>query len=152
MRKPKAIARTRRSHQVTKQEPEQKGKTKIDKTFLERGARTIKEEDVEKVVNKADVIKKKVARSGPLARFIQDVELLVALIRDVYSGRYRRIPYWAVSAVVFTLLYIFNPFDLIPDMIPVVGLLDDAAVLSVCLVLVEQELHEYRDWRNRSDS
>ena len=39
-----------------------------------------------------------------------------------------------------------NPLDLIPDALPVLGVLDDAAVVSACLVLLEQDLHDYRRW------
>jgi uncharacterized membrane protein YkvA (DUF1232 family) len=45
------------------------------------------------------------------------------------------------------LLYVLNPFDLVPDALPLLGLLDDAAVVSACLSLVEQDLRDYRDWK-----
>ena len=38
-----------------------------------------------------------------------------------------------------------NPFDLVPDMLPVIGQLDDVAVIGACLILVEQDLHKYKD-------
>jgi uncharacterized membrane protein YkvA (DUF1232 family) len=59
------------------------------------------------------------------------------------------LPYWTLSAVAFTLLYVANPFDLVPDALPGVGLVDDAAVLSVCLLMVEQDLYDYKAWRER---
>ena len=40
-----------------------------------------------------------------------------------------------------------NPFDLVPDMLPVIGQLDDVAVMGACLILVEQDLHKYKDWK-----
>jgi uncharacterized membrane protein YkvA (DUF1232 family) len=49
--------------------------------------------------------------------------------------------------VVFSLLYVLNPMDLIPDVIPGVGAIDDAAVVSLCLLLIEQDLLAYRSWR-----
>jgi uncharacterized membrane protein YkvA (DUF1232 family) len=48
---------------------------------------------------------------------------------------------------VFALLYVLAPFDLVPDAIPGLGQLDDAAVVSVCLALVRQELVKYAAWR-----
>lgn len=33
------------------------------------------------------------------------------------------------------------------DTLPLLGLLDDAAVVSACLSLVEQDLRDYRAWR-----
>lgn len=78
---------------------------------------------------------------------MRQVRLLISLVKDYWSGAYREIPYWALAAIVFALLYVLNPFDLIPDAIPYVGQLDDAAVVAVCLVLVEQELSDCEAWR-----
>jgi uncharacterized membrane protein YkvA (DUF1232 family) len=52
-----------------------------------------------------------------------------------------------IASVVFTLIYVFNPFDLMPDVLPVIGQLDDVAVMGACLILVEQDLHKYKDWK-----
>jgi uncharacterized membrane protein YkvA (DUF1232 family) len=119
----------------------------IDEQFVRRGAQKVTERDIKKVTERADDIRKKFSRDGPLGRFLEDLELLLSIVRDFWSGAYRKIPYWAVSAIAFALLYVLNPVDLIPDVIPVVGLLDDAAVVAVCLMLVEQELHDYKQWR-----
>lgn len=119
----------------------------IIKRFIEKRASKVTESDVEKVVDNSDSIRDKFEHAGPLGRYIGDVKLLISLVKDYWSGEYRSIPWWAMSAVVFTLLYVVSPVDLIPDFIPVIGYMDDAAVLSVCLVLVEQELAGYKQWK-----
>jgi uncharacterized membrane protein YkvA (DUF1232 family) len=119
----------------------------IDKKFVRRGAQKVTDRDIKKVTERADDIRKKFSRGGPLRRFLEDLELLLSIVRDYWSGTYRKIPYWAVGAIVFALLYVLNPVDLIPDVIPFVGLLDDAAVVAVCLTMVEQELHDYKQWK-----
>ena len=91
----------------------------IDEEFVKKGARGITDDDIKKVTDKADEIKHKVVKSGPLQRFIGDVKLLVALVQDYRSGKYRKIPYWAITAIAFTLLYIIKQIDLIPDFIPI---------------------------------
>ena len=45
------------------------------------------------------------------------------------------------------LLYVLSPIDLIPDFIPVVGYVDDALVVAVCIKLVQADLDKYRDWK-----
>ena len=121
---------------------------KINKAFVETGAKRITDKDVEQVVNKADAIKRKFSTSGPLGRFLRDAQLLLSLVRDYWNKEYRDIPYWAIAAVVFALLYVLSPVDLIPDPIPVVGYLDDAAVVSICLLLFEQQLAQYEEWKS----
>ncbi|MCD4777300.1 MAG: DUF1232 domain-containing protein [Candidatus Aegiribacteria sp.] len=114
---------------------------------LEKGARNVSDEDVTKVVKKAEEIEGKFRTKGPLKRFIDDVKLMISLVKDYANGNYRSIPYWTIAAVVAALIYVINPVDLIPDFIPVIGFVDDAAVVSVCLLLVEQDLVKYREWK-----
>ena len=125
---------------------------KVDESFIKKGAKRIKKEDIEKVTRKADEIEKKVRESGPLRRYIDDVKLLLSMVKDYWSGDYKEIPYWAIGATVFALLYVLSPIDLIPDFIPVVGLVDDAAVVALCLYMIEQELHDYSEWKTQNAS
>lgn len=120
---------------------------KPDEEFVKEGAQDVTEKDVEKVINKSDEIKKKFSTRGPLSRFMEDARLLLAVVKDYRSGEYRQIPYATIAAIVFTLIYVFNPFDLMPDMLPVIGQLDDVAVMGACLALVEQDLLKYKVWQ-----
>lgn len=120
---------------------------KIDAAFVRAGSRRISDRDVEAVVEKADTIKERFSTEGPIGRFVEDGRLLLSLVTDYGRGAYRQVPYWTLTAVVFALLYVANPLDLIPDALPGIGLIDDAAVLSVCLLMVEQDLYDYKAWR-----
>ena len=120
---------------------------KPDKEFVKEGAQSVTEKDVEKVVNKSEEIKKKFSTKGPLARFIEDGQLLIAIVKDYRSRAYRQVPYGSIASIVFTLIYVLNPFDLVPDMLPLIGQLDDVAVMGACLIMTEQDLHKYRDWK-----
>lgn len=124
----------------------------ISKETAERvvndGAKKVTEEDLYKVVNRADDIQRKVSLHGPLGRFISDVKMMISLVKDYWNKNYRDVPWWTVAAVVTALLYVLSPVDLIPDFIPFFGLLDDAAVVSACLFLVEQDLSRYKSWKD----
>ena len=119
----------------------------INEDFIKKGAAGVNAEDVKKVMDKAEEITEKVIKSGPLQRFIKDVALLITMIKDYWAGVYRRVPWWVIAAIVFTLLYILSPLDLIPDFIPFVGLLDDALAMGLCLALIEQDLLKYQEWK-----
>ena len=120
---------------------------KLDETFVKEGAQNITEKDVEKVVSKSEEIKKKFGTTGPLSRFIEDGQLLLSVVKDYWSGAYRQIPYGTIASIVFTLIYVLNPFDLVPDMLPLIGQVDDVAVMGACLLFVEQDLHKYKEWK-----
>ena len=119
---------------------------KSDQEFVKEGAEKVTDKDIEKVVNKSEEIKKKFTGRS-LGRFIQDAQLLISVVKDYWFGKYRQVPYGAVAAIVFTLIYIFNPLDLVPDVLPIIGEVDDAAVMAACLILVEQDLYKYKDWK-----
>ena len=123
---------------------------KVDEGFVKKGASRMKEEDLKKVLDKADEIENKFESHGPLKRLLEDFKLLMTLVNDYWHGKYREIPWWAISAVVFALLYVLSPIDVLPDVIPVIGYTDDALVVSLTLVLIEQELHKYKEWKLQS--
>jgi uncharacterized membrane protein YkvA (DUF1232 family) len=120
------------------------------KKIVDRGAKKVTEEDLEKVLMKKQEIEDKFAHAGPLGRFVEDVKLLFSIVRDYMNGSYKKVPFWVIAAIVFALLYVLNPIDIIPDFIPIVGYIDDAAVVAGCLALVDQELQEYKKWKINS--
>ena len=119
----------------------------IDEDYVKQGAKDISEVDLDTVVERAEAIEERFQGSGPLQRLLEDGRLLLELVRDAQEGRYRAMPVWTLSAAGFALLYVLNPFDLVPDALPLLGLLDDAAVVSACLSLVEQDLRDYQAWK-----
>jgi uncharacterized membrane protein YkvA (DUF1232 family) len=125
---------------------------KIAKKRLANDSKRVTEADLKKVLDKRDEIEQKFNTNGPLGRFISDIKLLFAIISDYINGKYREIPWWSIVSIAAALLYVLNPIDLIPDFIPMVGYIDDAAVVAICLSMVEQDLHKYRDWKKKSDA
>ena len=122
---------------------------KVDPKFIEDGAQKVTDKDLEKVVSKSEDIKRKFTAPGPLKRFIDDGQLLISVVKDYRSGAFREIPFGTIAAIVFTLVYVFNPFDLVPDFIPILGQIDDAAVVAACMLLVEHDLYTYKLWKDR---
>ncbi|MFB6272961.1 MAG: YkvA family protein [Salinibacter sp.] len=121
--------------------------TEIDEEYVERGTEDITAVDLDTVVERAEAIEERFQSNGPLQRLLRDGRLLLELVRDARRGRYRAVPVWTLSAAGFTLLYVLNPFDIVPDALPLLGLLDDAAVVSACFSLVEQDLRDYQNWK-----
>ncbi len=121
---------------------------KPDEEFVREGAEKVTSRDIGTVADQSEEIKKQFKSRGPLKRFVEDSRLLTALIRDWRTGKYRQALYGTIAAVVFALLYVFNPFDLVPDVLPFIGAVDDATVIGALLMLVERDLHKYRIWKD----
>ena len=119
----------------------------LSKEIIKDGAQNVTPKDIQKVISRSEDLQRKFAARGPLARFVEDGKLLIAIVKDYWTGAYRQIPYGVIASIVFTLIYVLNPFDMVPDMLPLIGQLDDVAVLGACLLLVEHDLHNYKDWK-----
>jgi uncharacterized membrane protein YkvA (DUF1232 family) len=55
------------------------------------------------------------------------------------------LPWRTVTAFTVAIMYFVGPFDVIPNKIPVLGLLDDVAVLAFCFKLIQHDLRNYAE-------
>lgn len=84
---------------------------------------------------------------GTLAHEAWDtLQSLFRLIKLSASGEYTGVPGTTVAAAVAVLIYFLSPIDLIPDFIPVVGLLDDVALLAWFSTSIKHELDKFHEW------
>ncbi|MBP3494292.1 MAG: DUF1232 domain-containing protein [Oscillospiraceae bacterium] len=78
---------------------------------------------------------------------LANLPILASLVKSYVKKEYTQIPLGTMIAVVSALVYFVSPVDLIPDAIPGVGHIDDAAVIAVCWELVESDVQEFQKWR-----
>lgn len=79
---------------------------------------------------------------------IDDLVTMIDLLSDYVEGTYRKIPLRILISIVATILYVLSPIDLIPDYIPVIGYLDDVAVITFVLGTgAAAELKKYKKWK-----
>ncbi len=96
-----------------------------------------------------DAYDKIAEHSDEIGQIRTDLPVLLRLVRAWVGGEYRRVPLKAIVLIVAAVLYFLNPLDLIPDFIPVVGYLDDAAVLGYVLRTLHAEVEHYRAWETK---
>ncbi|MBO2008659.1 DUF1232 domain-containing protein [Siccationidurans soli] len=68
------------------------------------------------------------------------------LIKVSISGEYTGVPGTTVAAAVAVLIYFLSPIDLIPDFIPVLGLLDDVALVAWFSTTLKHEMDRFQEW------
>jgi uncharacterized membrane protein YkvA (DUF1232 family) len=77
------------------------------------------------------------------SRLVGRVRLLAMMGSDYLSGAYTRVPAFTIWIIIFALLYVAGPFDLIPEIIPGMGWLDDAFVVGLVFSAVSHDLRKY---------
>lgn len=95
------------------------------------------------------VASKGASQGSRLGKVKEDLRLLQALCLAYWRGEYRAVSPKALLSVVAGLMYFLSPVDAIPDFIPVLGMLDDIAVLAWLMKTLDDELDAFRSWRNR---
>ncbi len=80
------------------------------------------------------------------------MQVLFRLIGAAVSGKYHGIPTSTLLGGTAVLLYFLSPIDAIPDFIPVIGLLDDAALLAWFMTSIKDEMDRFGAWERTSGS
>jgi len=114
--------------------------------FADRSAK-VTDQDVRDTLGKRSKAEAMVRCSKVLREYWEDVRTFFGMVQDYVSGKYRTVPFGTIAAIVGAIAYLVSPIDVIPDVIPVFGLLDDAAVLGLCMKFVHSDVEEYRRWK-----
>lgn len=72
--------------------------------------------------------------------------LLLSMLLDSIKGRYP-LPKKTALVLVISFLYLISPVDIVPDVFPLIGLVDDVAVLAFAFSFIRNDLENYRDWK-----
>lgn len=100
-------------------------------------------EDINFVLQKSKNILAKAGKSV-LENYKEYIGIFLSMVKDFFKGTYKVIPKGSIAAIVGTLLYIFLPIDVIPDVLPGIGLVDDAFIVSLALNFLKKDIDDYK--------
>jgi uncharacterized membrane protein YkvA (DUF1232 family) len=81
----------------------------------------------------------------------RDLSSLFRLLRAWKNKTYTKVPKRTIIMAIAALIYFLDPFDLIPDAIPVIGYIDDAAVLGLVMSAIRTDLEKFQEWEGTID-
>lgn len=99
----------------------------------------------EKFLQKVELHLKEIPKVG---EWIADVPLLISMVRSYIRKEYKEPPLGIITCIVAALLYLVLPVDIIPDIIPIIGHIDDAAVVMFCMKQGHSDILKYVEWRD----
>ncbi|MFF1818461.1 YkvA family protein [Kribbella sp. NPDC058245] len=107
-------------------------------------------------LRKRKVRARKIAKGEPVpvGDVIERARALPRMLRAARQGTYGDLPKTRMGLWVFALIYLVSPFDILPDLLPVIGVTDDAGVLVWLLTSVSTAAglyinHERQEIRQR---
>lgn len=121
---------------------------KLLKDGYSKAEETIKDAyKLEELIQRLENKFAKVPIAGNVMRYIP---LMASMVNLYVKKVYTKVPVGTIVAIVSALIYFVSPVDFIPDFIPGIGQVDDAAVIVACLALVTADLDEYSVWRKKN--
>jgi uncharacterized membrane protein YkvA (DUF1232 family) len=76
------------------------------------------------------------------------LQAMLRLIRAYYRGEYRDVKIANLILIIAAIIYLLDPWDLIPDWIPGLGFVDDATILAFAVQKTRQALDDFTDWES----
>ena len=104
-------------------------------------------DDISKVQILFKNLEKSLEKYPKIAEKVSHIPILIQMAKSYVSGEYKEIPVKSIIAIISALVYVVSPIDLIPDVIPVIGVLDDMKVVSICIELVDKDIVTYKEWK-----
>lgn len=121
---------------------------KIKEVILKNDGKSRKllknKDKLESMLSEIEVNLAKIPKVGNI---LADVPVLVSMVRAYIKGKYKAVPVKTIISIISALIYLISPVDIIPDFIPGVGYVDDAAVIAFVVKCVLSDIEDYRRWR-----
>ncbi len=80
------------------------------------------------------------------ARLNDSLRLFIRIINAYTSKEYTYVPWKTICLIVAGLIYFIYPVDLIPDFIPVSGLIDDVALIAWIYESIQEDIEKFLEW------
>jgi len=87
-------------------------------------------------------------RQKGFIRKLPDIyRMFKAMIQKKYKPNYRGFILPAIA-----LVYLISPIDFVPDFIPVIGLMDDVAIIAFIIPFLLKEVEKYLIWKGEKEA
>ena len=117
-------------------------KERVNQTFT-HGAENFSQNDLEKVMADSETAESKGSKLGEQ---FENFKLLWSLLKDYYNDKYPNAPWKLIAAIGFAVAYLISPLDVIQDIIPIVGFIDDDSVFALVVAGFESDIKDYKEW------
>ena len=82
----------------------------------------------------------------------EDIKTSMRMLKRYFKNDYTEVNKATVLYLVLAIVYFVAPLDLVPDFIPISGLIDDYSVIIWVLTKVKSEIEHFKRWESRNPS
>lgn len=104
------------------------------------------EEKLSKLLN--DGQKKAKEKQEKLKSVWNDFQALFRLIKAWWKKEYNAVPWKTILYAIAAVFYFVNPFDVVPDFIPALGLLDDITLITFVINSLKKDIEAFLNWES----
>ena len=91
-------------------------------------------------------LKKLSADKKTTANLNDSLRLFIRIINAYTSKEYTYVPWKTICLLVAGLIYFIYPIDLIPDFIPIAGIIDDVALIAWIYESIKEDIDNFLEW------
>lgn len=104
----------------------------------------VNEQNERFTIDKEEYVENIADKSSSLKAHIEDIKTLFGIIKDKEKFKPSST---TIALIIGTLLYVISPIDMIPDALPAIGFLDDAAIIAATVEKIKVEIEKYKEWK-----
>ena len=93
-------------------------------------------------------LEEKLKEVPAIGNTLASLPLMIAMVKAWIKKEYTEVSPKVIACLVGAMIYLIKKKDLIRDSIPVIGIVDDLAVMGLALKLSEPELKAFAEWRD----
>ena len=108
-------------------------------------------EDMKRLISDAQTKINDVA-SQSIEAVGEGLQVLMRMLTAYATGQYRAIPWRTLAVVTAAIVYFVMPLDFIPDLLPVLGLMDDVALIAWTTSQVKVDIDRFLEWEARQQA
>lgn len=108
--------------------------------------------ETERLLERATSKAERVRNVQRVKGFWGDLMALFRMVRARVRGEYKELPWRSMVSALAAIVYFVNPLDVVPDVVPFLGYVDDAAVMAFVLRMIAGDLSRFREWEDVEDS
>ena len=120
--------------------------------FVENGSRHMTPHIMKSLLHQIGLLKLEFTQINEpaLPHLVDQLEFLADAVEDASDNSYPHLPYYAMAAAAFALIYAHQAVDIIPDSVAGFGHVDDSVVVRYVLMKYDQAFQGYAESRGLS--